>query len=217
MPDGRIIQQGMPAPVIEHYPDSNGQPMADNDRHYPALQSIRGLLETRYRHHDDVCVTGRTAAVLPALRRIAIARTGRDGGAVDLAPRTAQLPAVGGRQAAGRGGRGQFPGFVPARPGGEAGPLWGVGRPGVFPGWHARTPRTDRLRRETCSASNAALDGTLAVTRELGPVRFAHRSSTTCSPLPGRIAFLTRSTNDVPNFATNGSTECTRSCMLPVG
>ncbi len=55
MQDSRIIQQGLPALVIEHYPDSDGQPLADIDR---AIQSIRGPLETRYRHHPDVYVTG---------------------------------------------------------------------------------------------------------------------------------------------------------------
>ena len=58
MQDSRIIQQGLPALVIEHYPDSDGLPMAESDRHYRAIQSVRVPLESRYRDHHDVYVTG---------------------------------------------------------------------------------------------------------------------------------------------------------------
>ncbi len=58
MYDGPIIRQQSPALAGEHYPDCDGLPMAANDTHYHAIQSIRRPLEGRYRRREDVYVTG---------------------------------------------------------------------------------------------------------------------------------------------------------------
>ena len=52
MAEKGVIHQGIPQqasdedPVI--YPDSDGKPMAENDRHFRAIHSIRAPLEARY-------------------------------------------------------------------------------------------------------------------------------------------------------------------------
>ena len=62
MADERIVEQrsaaslGGPEPL--HYPDSDGQPMAENDEHYRAIQSIRAPLEVRFRDSEDTYVSG---------------------------------------------------------------------------------------------------------------------------------------------------------------
>ena len=62
MADKRIVEQrsaahlGGPKPL--RYPDSDGQPMAENDEHYRAIQSIRAPLEVRFRNSEDTYVSG---------------------------------------------------------------------------------------------------------------------------------------------------------------
>ncbi len=46
-----------PRPAI-HYPDSDGQPMADNTLQYQWIVTIQGNLDVQYRHHPDVFVAG---------------------------------------------------------------------------------------------------------------------------------------------------------------
>ncbi len=62
MRDGQFVEQRA-AVVLDdldasYYPDSDGQPMAVNDEHYQAIQSIRQPLEMRYRDSPDTYITG---------------------------------------------------------------------------------------------------------------------------------------------------------------
>ncbi len=68
MPDGRFIEQALPARVPAyspvHYPDCDGQPLAVNDTHYFAINSIRDPLPSRYQQRDDVYVVYVTGDLL---------------------------------------------------------------------------------------------------------------------------------------------------------
>lgn len=62
MADEQIVEQRAAAPLGSpetlEYPDSDGQPMAESDEHYRAIQSIRAPLEVRYRDSADTYVSG---------------------------------------------------------------------------------------------------------------------------------------------------------------
>ena len=58
----RTVEQNAPASLAEpeplEYPDSDGLPMAENDEHYVAIQSVRLPLEEHLRPSADTYVTG---------------------------------------------------------------------------------------------------------------------------------------------------------------
>ena len=62
MAKDRIIEQSAPAALAEpeplEYPDSDGLPMAENDEHHVAIQSVRLPLEEHLRHKAGTYVTG---------------------------------------------------------------------------------------------------------------------------------------------------------------
>ncbi len=62
MADGRIVEQRaavvLEDPEASYYPDSDGQPMAENDEHRWAIQSLLNPLELRYRKRADAYVSG---------------------------------------------------------------------------------------------------------------------------------------------------------------
>ena len=46
-----------PRPVV-HYPDSDGEPMADNTRQYQWIVTIQGNLDAQYRNEVNIFVAG---------------------------------------------------------------------------------------------------------------------------------------------------------------
>ena len=58
----RTVEQNAPSSLAEpeplEYPDSDGLPMAENDEHYVAIQSVRLPLEEHLRHSGNTYVTG---------------------------------------------------------------------------------------------------------------------------------------------------------------